>query len=608
MARCTDASDINSISKPESSIDSAKLDQCRADLSRPESRVATADRETPKNEMEGKRLSFLQDTLAGVLPDILSSNSDTNAQLLQRIAQEREGGYLGAATREGTKQLVGWLVTSIPNIEERLKHAGIDNLLVDGKKITPPSLTDLRSIGNDLISSGNQLKAIDQGLEWADGGLSKLKELLDLKQKESTSQPVASDKIVSLVGFIDQSGLPKGWLQGFEQDPQAWYRQAAPLVSLAHRSRALAVTMEGMARDLGSENLKLPDGARMTKRPDGTVSLGFDLPKDLDLSKPENKAKVEKLSAWLERFAHLSRERAVSWGDSAVPGGKAILDATGSFVGMVDLSDPGFELKPGETTADFNLLEKRFLVEEKNGKVTMKMQVQPQSVPWWSYQNAYYNNVGKSMEIVREYDPGELVSVRYGDSVKLIKASELVNHKLKQQAFHYGEKAVVAAFDASLTVTGGIGVAAALRGGRLLAASGTTGLNMTRRELALKGTYSGFHATMGATGIFNNAGMQDSESGRMFLNTRSVLMLGDISFGLARQGGQLFSGIRNARIPAALSRAEQNTEALIRGTNASGLKFASPMTGARQYSWAQSTGKYAQFPFLAIQAEKIYSH
>src|SRR5205823_5954418 len=84
------------------------------------------------------------------------------------------------------------------------------------------------------------------------------------------------------------------------------------------------------------------------------------------------------------------------------------------------------------------------------------------------------------------------------------------------------------ALDVGMLVTGTIEI----RGAMAAATAGEMALR-TAAAQALKGT---FRASIGLTGLFNNAAVKETEFGRNFLMGRNMVMLTDATFSLGKSG------------------------------------------------------------------------
>jgi hypothetical protein len=122
-----------------------------------------------------------------------------------------------------------------------------------------------------------------------------------------------------------------------------------------------------------------------------------------------------------------------STNDIEVPNGRALLDAKGEFVRMVD---DKYKPKDGERVAAANLISNDFRVEkiqcgENKGKYLVTRTVQAKDVSNLNYGNLNAKPVGEPKDVGSAiYSPDEWVHVKSGDKIQLVRAQDLKAHRL----------------------------------------------------------------------------------------------------------------------------------------------------------------------------------
>lgn len=575
----------------------------------------------PANAEEARRLQDIQVNLSlfvaryqsvakpgdheSTTPQAKPGESANEPSLLKGIDEELRRGEMGPNTRKALQLYIKSLADSgISGTIQDLKKVGIETVNgPDGKPLSVPSIESLKSIRTDSIPGKEQMTSLDRASQWivAAGEAITLKPAQDMKEA------------------IEKSELPKGWQEGYDKDPLAWQNKVFPFVMLAGTAKNMVDSMEYLALNSNGEyKMQLPEGAQARRDEKGNLlGVKFDLPENLDMSNPENLQKYKKILDWYKKHEgavtrsmmeltgiNKNPASAIYWGDVDMPGGKAKLDSDGKFIGFFDPKNP--ELKPGEAVKDFNLLEKRFSVEERDGKIIVKQHTQPQAVPIWGYQNLIYGNVGAPMKSgEKSFAPDDMVPVFDGNKLQFVKAKDLSWHMEMQRAMHYGGKALMIGLDASLCVTGSAGLVAAYRGARMLQAGVRTGVALTNRQLGARALYSGAHLAVGATGVFSNAGAREVP-GMGYLETgRHAVILADAARNVALFG--LRSASNSSRIVRRASRGDITTETMLRGVSPRGKNiFAEPMAIRPYYHGAQKTATLAQILAAPLVGKSLY--
>ncbi|HEY9677717.1 MAG TPA: hypothetical protein V6C76_06895 [Drouetiella sp.] len=409
---------------------------------------------------------------------------------------------------------------------------------------------------------------------------------------------------------ITENGLPESWHYKEGQDKYQWRQSVGQLIDLSTHVAKLANVIDKLKLPIDQ-----PDGSKILTNRDGT-KMTLDLPKDPDLNNPETANKVGKLVEWSKKVEpqlesvrsqldaiENNPTKALSWGDTTIRKvkdangneipGQVRLDKDGHFLGLVNPAKD--KPNPGETFQDANLLEQRFnaTTDPKTGEIVVQRHTQAQDVPWYSYQNMIYSNVGKEAANPAEerYKPDDPVAINDGSTVRFVKAKDLQAYQEKSEFYHYGAKALNTGLDVAMVVTGTVELGAAAEGavmlargveGASLAASGITAAGVA--ATGLKGLWN---VALGAGGITSNASFDSSEAGREASMARSLAFLGTVGYGFAApKVGKLLD------IPKLANPTLGATEAAFLKSNAA-AKIAKNFAG--------QTMKYGMYPIMAEQ-------
>lgn len=522
----------------------------------------------PANPEEAQRLHFLQQQLINIYP--LYQPRDNNAtpedietrnkQGVDQLNQEAREGKFGPATRKAYQDMVTWLersavpgaITELSRLslplppgtplplpadaQGRLSEPGYYRELVASGRLKPEL-----GLKPDSIPGDREVEKIDDVMRW-------LKEVDGSARtaRERLQDDILEREIKKIVTDPEQQ---QAWLDKRNSNPREWRAAAMEAVDLATRVGRYIEAMDGLNRAGHRFGFSLPEGAEVVRDDKGKItSVKLDLPDDLRLGHPENAEKMENLKRWMadhgEQIDQAVREvieleknpdRLLFWGEVEVPGGLVKLDEKGEISQFVDRQDAD-----GSET-ELNLAAMEFDVEEitVNGKkkIVVSNSVQYQHSNWYNYLNIGADDVGSRIDVgKREYDPEDWVPIRNGGKVEIVQAKDLADWRLKQQVFHYGEKALVATLDGAMLVTGTIGVAGAVKA----AQAGRLVMSQALKQ-GLKGA---LRATVGASGIVNSAYWSESETGRGIQTARGLYFVGEAALGLGGGGMRLINRMR----------------------------------------------------------------
>lgn len=528
---------------------------------------AKAQLEAAKAENDRLRLNYLQMTLHNLLPAVVASTAHAARESANKdktsgfkdepltaaqandikvrqaeIKAEIEKGQFGPATRKAYGQYVEWLETNaIPTEIDRLKVFGLPVADADSKNL------DLKvpfkfNVNTNVPPDDNQMMRLDGAIEWMKRAEARIKPAEAAMLQEVDNQVVKT---------IRQNGLPKTWLDSMDTDRAAWRESTSKLVNTALSTRTYIELVDELNKS--ADGIKFgntaPAGTRIERDEQGNIKrINLNLPESWKVNTPEDQKRVKILDEWILdrkkevapvvqqlRINEKHPERAVNWGDTELRGIKGRFDAAGNLVGLASANE---KAENGETLKDVNLLQSRFTVEEKNGKIELTQQIQAQSVPWWGYQNLIgVDNVGNELTIKKTYDKDQMVLVRTHDGFEAMKAQDLGSYRGWEMTKHYGEKSLMTALDVGMVVTGTIEVGAAFKAARIAQVAGELSLRQGGELLLAKQGGKGLlRATVGGAGIFNNAGARESDAGQYVNTARSVYFLTDISASLATGG------------------------------------------------------------------------
>jgi hypothetical protein len=522
---------------------------------------------TSHDSGEQQRLAYMQTTVQNFLPVLLAADgAKPDAALQSTIAAkqndiklEAERGQFGPQTRAAYGQYVDWLEkTALPSTYRDLHIFGLPADEPGDKGAKAPAL-DLK-INRNTVPDDQQLQRLDDAAKWA--------------QRADGRVQVAQDALLKKVdgdftATVTRMHLPNGWIQDVDKDHNRWRQSVGPLIDGALTVRSNIEILDELSKAGGSNLLAsiLPPDVGIKRDATGKIAgMHLDLPQGWDLTQPDNKLRSDRLNALLAETNALVAptipqlqtiaghpERALTWGDQPVKGMKGTFDQSGNFLGLIDKND-----KPaaGLHTEDVNLVESRFTIEEKDNKIVVHQQVQAQAVPWWGYQNLIgVKDVGKKIDITRTFNPTDSVVVRTDSGYEVKQAQDLAGYKNWQMGKLYGEKALMGALDVGMIASGITETGASLKAARLAdvgmtgwdllsrgAAKGLMtkeGVDISGRMLAGQAGKGMMRMTIGAAGLLNNAGANDTGFGQAVNTARSVYFLADASLGLGTGGVKL---------------------------------------------------------------------
>lgn len=398
-----------------------------------------------------KRARYLQQTLTNLLPVFFTMDRTGLAlltndklqererkhradseQLLKELKKEQELGMFGPATRQAYQRYVEWLQNAVPatimeldSLKLQLPAGAPIELESDrfGRAADPAlyrALAADRRLSLDLaiptakLPTDEQLNKLDDTYNW----LARSSEAV-----RSVRQKHQEDVITEV---ITEQGLPDAWKRRPGDNFDTWVGSAQEVVNLAVRTRNYIEAMQSLFKASRHSDfpLELPRGTTLIVKDywgkkhevtevrsaasrnllkNGTIlNVKLDLPADLRQEEPGNKERLDRLREWLNRFGdkvdqavgqmkdlQRNRDAVIMFGDQEVANGKAVFNAKGEFVKIVDEK---YVAKRGEEIRDFNLAGYNFDVEPikdgpNAGKFKITQHIQAEKAYWYSYQN-----------------------------------------------------------------------------------------------------------------------------------------------------------------------------------------------------------------------------
>ncbi|MEZ4486928.1 MAG: HEAT repeat domain-containing protein [Cyanobacteriota/Melainabacteria group bacterium] len=578
--------------------------------------------EKPLSADEQRRVSFLQKQIVNIYsisqprPENVSDEEFARQvkEGVEKIQQEEREGRFGPATKEAYKNMVTWIekqavpgaITELTRLQLPLPSGtplelpadqynnvvSVDyyKQLVQTGRITPNLKLDSANVPSDL-----EIEKIDDTMRWL-----KEVDVRALTARQEQQDRLLEKEITRLIPDKDQQ---EAWLDKRGSKPEEWRAAAIEAVDLATRVRNYVEAMDSLNRAGKRFGFEKPPGSEIVRDEKGRITqVKLDLPKDLRLDHPENKEKMENLRKWmadhgqevdqaLKELIKLEEnpDRLLFWGEIDTPEGRVRLDQKGDISEFVDKENVDGSEKY------YNLIDLEFDVEEKTGadgkkKIVISNDVQYRYSNWYNYLNIGADKIGNETKVApREYDPEDWVPVRNGGKVEIMQAKDLASWRTRQQVFHYGEKALIATLDGAMLVTGTIQVGAAVKAAR----AGQLVLSQAAKQ-AFKG---GLRATVGASGIVNNAYFQNTEIGQHIQTARGLYFVGDAALGLGAGSWRMLKNLRTGTEAAsAAESASAIVEAQIKGS-----KWAN-----RIYAPAEFGAKMTELPFAVVIGQDIY--
>jgi hypothetical protein len=412
-----------------------------------------------------------------------------------------------------------------------------------------------------LLVNGNQLPGRDAN--WAEVPTTP-SETLGVNGIESVRQPEQqTEQAVNVVRLLREAiirdGLPEGWLEGSETDPD-WVQRAARHIVFARNLRdAVQAQAEfGRAARYNDFPNQLPPGARLEGN-----RLILDLPQTLDENDPANFERWNRNNWWLEavtprleQVARESRNQPFVWADIELQNMNARLNERGELVGFSDRRKPNGNSNEFATPA--NMLQSRFDISfnPETGRYIVTPTIQAQNAS--GYLNSRREDIGNPMPLqAREFEPDDFVAIQIGNTTQLTRARDLAAFQQERRFEQEGERYVTIAGDVGMLATGTIEVGIVLRAAALAARSaGVAGL-FTRRMI-LPGLNGTSDMALGGSGfILNNASARDSQFGGWANDVRNYGFLFKAGLGLYRAGASFTPWSRPSHIEQILQQSGQ---------------------------------------------------
>lgn len=578
----------------------------------------------PLTGEELKRAKFVQDQVISLFkvtqprPEGLTDQEyDEHVdKKIEAIRKEKEAGIYGPESKEAFKNTVTWLEQqAIPGAVTELHRLELE--IPAGSPLTLPKDKQDRAISVDLykeLVAEGYLKArlnIDANELPEDQELDKFSDSLlwlkEVDERATTARAQQQDRLLEkeIKRLISDPETQEAWLDRRDSTPEEWRRAAIRAVDLANRVRNYTEAMDSLNRasNARSFSFEKPPGAEVIRNDKGKITeVKLDLPKDLRLDHPENAKKVRELEQWMKDHGEevdqaiqelikleSDPDRLLYWGEVDMPTTAVKLDAQGNVSDFIEpKNERGHEPK-------INLVDLEFDVKEVKGedgttKIVVSNDVQYRNSKWYNYLNIGAESIGNEINVPsREYDPEDWVPIRSGGKVEIMKAKDLASWKLRRQTFHYGEKALIATLDASMLVTGTIAVGGAVKAAR----AGQLVLSQAAKQAA-KGA---LRATVGATGIVNNAYFQNTDIGQKIQTARGLYFVGEAAIGLGAGGWRLAKSFRGA---AETANAGKSAAAIVE-QHIEATKWAN-----RIYKPAEVAATATMYPFAAIIGMDIH--
>ncbi len=641
---------------------------------------APSDRAKPRVD---QRVAEAQKLLLQMAPNLwkaadsgmalgLPAQPEERKQLEERFHREQEQGVFGTASQTIYAALVKFLEVMPVITAQSMQSAGMEvppggfSLgTTDGGTPMSPDLAKTRLVlGGTSLSlpfdtsrppTPEERSRMDDMLGW----LVQCTGLLEQRQ--------VLDSVALLTRqIIDKNnGYPQSWLPRDGDDKPAWSQAARYMINLSCRTRDCVEVMKELAKrapdykpelppnstvvvdykgkrfEITNENISDPMMLRAFK--DGTIkSVDLDLPRDLQLDRPENLSRVEALRAWTDRVGpFLSRNsqfiqellsqdptRLIMYGDVPLSKPQGRFSAQGEFLGLAtpgykpqngevvkdvkllfDASDrhvgfvpSDYQPKSGEVLKDVNMLsfdfQARLVTEDgpNKGKVEITQTCDLCSVPFYAYQDARVPGFKQGRVPTQPIyvNPEDFLPVMSGGEMRLVRAQDATRFRDSEKGWYYGQKALVGTLDGLLIATGLIELRLAASAGRL-AVGEVTSAALARRAMV--------HLTVGATGVFNNAGAESTTWGAAINKARTAYFTVDIMRGLYRPGW--LPGKRQAKlVESAFEQTAQESSAWVRApytTSKYGFKASEGgllLVGAKDLKEALASDARANLPLL----------
>ena len=592
-----------------------KLDKGQERVKEAEESAASLD------EKQKKRVIDLQLNLESGLPKIGIRVEDVDS-LVKRIEDERKGivrndageiikelgkPYFGKASQEGFRALLGYLEEErVPGLYQQvaeskgelsvdgpLKLEIYDEGILKGKVVGPDIFIadavtgklrcDLK-IAPEKVPTAETMDKLEEVGAWSDRTLALLENPKLIRMQEIARRA------------LRRNGFPSEW----KIDSAAECAAAMFVVRTTKETTRLVEAIDFAREKIEGDDAKrkwadmlkpenLPAGVTVQREnndANGRVTkVVIDFPKNLEPSSPEFRKMLRDLHKWCDEVSpqveqmldELNKgakkpENVYAWMDLEYPFGQV-------YMGPDNDKNKQGDFKPSTgnpESADwkrFNLIEIRCQAEEKRNPATNDLEkvkltgtLRYCDVPLWSYLNLYKpqaagTNVLKPEDKWR--DPKDWVCVKTGpDTVKVMQAKDVQDFADMQAFWHYTDKAVTIAMDASMLL--GVGeLAQAVRIGRALRTaegtlkaiesaakvekavkavellekvkSSTAMLKVAQREMQAVNAAAKFHASkqiiLGLSAPLNNAAVKETPILKEAALARSMVFMFDITKG-----------------------------------------------------------------------------
>ncbi|MBX9669016.1 MAG: hypothetical protein K2X93_15435, partial [Candidatus Obscuribacterales bacterium] len=355
--------------------------------------------------------------------------------------------------------------------------------------------------------------------------------------------------------------LPERWITEPTDNPEGKRAVVVEMVDLASKLQNYCMAAQSLRLDTVSAHahpggdkgnyrrIKLPEGCQIVTAPDGTKSMRFRWPERLSVESPEGQRIISTYKRWLadngpyiddciknfvEQKSDLAKQ--LHYGDT--PGKVWVrLDPDGKLCEVHP-----HEQKPADTERlqEANNLSCRVKAERlADGRYVFHSVVQAEQVRDWNYLNWGAKSIGEaSNNKLGPIDPDAPVIIRDSDNrIQVVAAKDVEQSLLCQKALHWTTKVTTGLMDSSMLVAG-------LGSGGAAFVAWQSGKLATRAALRA-GLPALGKATIGATGIFNNASVNSTEEGILFNHSRGFAMLGMISRDLGKNFGY-FGGLKKS--------------------------------------------------------------
>jgi hypothetical protein len=390
--------------------------------------------------------------------------------------QREHPGEAGPATERALRSVSQWMNNqAIPAAEKDLAE----------RKLSPApggSIPEIKLDG-DFSKAAAQLEASTRWLEEASLRVT----TADIKKAVQESNGL----------------IPPSWLNHGKLDDATWERNTRTMLGAVGTVIDTISAMERLHMALPQWQGTLPPGTELRRDANGRISsVKLDLPHDLDMSNPENRAKVSALTDWLKneqpKFSKLLNEYTnfqYSVGDQSLSGVKLWVDQNNKVIGRAadgETAPPG--AKPEAVSS--NLIRTECGVEERDGKIVVRRTEQFMDVPIYGYQNSWASPIGQPVVSEKGYAPDEMVAVGAGTKMRLVRADELQSHLDSERRWNKIGTIASVGMDVGMTVSGGLG----------LYALASKGLATVGKAAAFR---AGLNFGLGLSGIIENAGAQE---------------------------------------------------------------------------------------------------